>query len=202
MNDTFAGLKTDNGVVVLDANFKWQSDNQELSALADMIVPPTYSSSDGDPVPFLLNKLQEKLGGEVLIRQNWRGEQYGQPAGDQVANEFKESDHPRVKGEFADKGAAGHSGDVAQSVDHTVNRMHGLMGKFREAFLSQGSTPPEEVEAHLSHLHTHTGPELYHIAKALNAHATLSEKTPKAKIIKQVSEMIRRTWKTSESVNH
>jgi hypothetical protein len=40
------------------------------------------------------------------------------------------------------------------------------------------------------------------VAQALNADATLTEDSPKGKILKQVSEMVRRVWKTSDNVNN
>ena len=60
----------------------------------------------------------------------------------------------------------------------------------------------EIADEQLNKLKPLTAPQLLQIAQALNSDATLTEKSPKAKILKQITEMVRRVWKTSDNVNH
>jgi len=86
---TFSALITKYGTIDLDDNMQWRSETPMLTKLANMSVPIDYSEADGDPRRFLLVKLKEKLGGRIIIRQEWRSERtneskkpkQGKPAG-------------------------------------------------------------------------------------------------------------------------
>jgi hypothetical protein len=67
--------------------------------------------------------------------------------------------------------------------------------------LRGGNMPKESVDGALSSLEQLDGPQMFEVARALNASATLTDKTPKPKIKKQIEEMVRRVWKTSDNVN-
>lgn len=61
-------LECDFGKLSLSADREWESDNPDLKSYADSLAPfSSYSPSDGDPESFLLNKIRDKIGGEITI---------------------------------------------------------------------------------------------------------------------------------------
>lgn len=82
-------------------------------------------------------------------------------------------------------------------VDHAVNKLNALLQRF-----THGNVPEDAVNAELDHLKTLDGPQLFRVAQAVNSDATLTESSPKAKILKQLEEMVLQVWKTSDNVNH
>jgi len=83
------------------------------------------------------------------------------------------------------------------AVETSVGSLRALLQRFKS-----GNVPEEAVDAELAGLKTLNGPQLFRVAQAVNSDATLTESTPKAKILKQISEMVMQVWKTSDNVNH
>jgi len=83
------------------------------------------------------------------------------------------------------------------AVETSVGSLRALLQRFKS-----GNVPEEAVDAELAGLKTLNGPQLFSVAQAVNSDATLTESTPKAKILKQISEMVMQVWKTSDNVNH
>lgn len=83
------------------------------------------------------------------------------------------------------------------AVDAAVARLNALMHRFRG-----GNVPEEAVTTELVALEPLNGPQLFRVAKAVNSDATLTEHSPKPKILTQIREMILQVWKTSDNVNH
>lgn len=96
------------------------------------------------------------------------------------------------------------AGDGAKSSQPAHHEPHAaavkaLLARFRD---ERGGVPEADVNAVTDDLKSLSGPDLFELAKAVNADATLSEKSPKGKILKQVTDMVRRVWKTSDNVNN
>ena len=84
-----------------------------------------------------------------------------------------------------------------RAVQALIDDLRALLMRFRG-----GNVPQEAVDGQLGRLNALSAPQLLRVARALNSDATLTEKSTKAKVLKQVAEMIRRVWKTSDNVNH
>jgi len=97
----------------------------------------------------------------------------------------------------------------------SISAIQGLLQKFRsvgrltsreyDKMIESGndiSPTSEEVNGHLGNLNKLNASDLLSVARAVNAHATLTEKTPKAKIVKQISDMVRSVWKGSQNIHH
>lgn len=110
------------------------------------------------------------------------------------AGRFDESKHPR-----ADDGKFGHggSGITDPEVKEAVDAWREVFPKFRK-----GGVPKAEIDNVIEKLEELGRSQLLEAAKAMNADATLTPKTPRAKILKQVTEMVMRVWKTSDNVRH
>jgi len=87
--------------------------------------------------------------------------------------------------------------EAGKAVRDSIDELRALLMRFRG-----GNVPKDAVDPPLEKLASLKAPELLAVARALNADATLTEKSTKAKILKQLTEMIRRVWKTSDNVNH
>lgn len=73
MSGSFAAVQTKYGVVVLDDALRWQSEEPGLASLAEMHAPASaIGPGDGDPQAALLSRLQSRLGGERVCRQDWK----------------------------------------------------------------------------------------------------------------------------------
>jgi len=94
------------------------------------------------------------------------------------------------------KSDADYANETA-AVETSVGSLRALLQRFKS-----GNVPEEAVDAELAGLKTLNGPQLFSVAQAVNSDATLTESTPKAKILKQISEMVMQVWKTSDNVNH
>ena len=94
------------------------------------------------------------------------------------------------------KSDADYANETA-AVETSVGSLRALLQRFKS-----GNVPEEAVDAELAGLKTLNGPQLFRVAQAVNSDATLTESTPKAKILKQISEMVMQVWKTSDNVNH
>lgn len=64
-----AFLNCRHGSIKLDSNLRWQAESELVRRLANVMVPPRFSEDDGDPHAFLINKLKDKLGGEVVFAE-------------------------------------------------------------------------------------------------------------------------------------
>lgn len=87
--------------------------------------------------------------------------------------------------------------EAGKAVRDAIDELRALLMRFRG-----GNVPKDAVDRPLEKLKAMKAPDLLAIARALNADATLTEKSTKPKILKQITEMIRRVWKTSDNVNH
>lgn len=73
MSASFAALNSLYGVVVLDDDLAWQSEDLELARLASMLVRrEDVGPADGDPQAAMLRRLQARIGGDCIVRQDWR----------------------------------------------------------------------------------------------------------------------------------
>ena len=87
--------------------------------------------------------------------------------------------------------------EADKAVNEVILELKAVEARFRN-----GNVPAEVVNAPLEKLKALKALQLLTVARALDAAATLTEKTPKAKILKVITEMIRRAWKTSDNVHH
>ncbi|MGL6074932.1 MAG: hypothetical protein ACRC8S_12290 [Fimbriiglobus sp.] len=99
-----------------------------------------------------------------------------------------------AKKEEAERQQLANMNEAAQSA---IDGIQALLMRFRN-----GNVPREAVEAELAKLEPLKAPQLLVVARSLNADATLTDKSPRAKILKQLTEMVMRVWKTSDNVNH
>jgi len=86
---------------------------------------------------------------------------------------------------------------AGKAVRDSIQELQALLHRFRS-----GNVPQDAVDRPLEKLKGFKATELFEIAQALNAATTLTVKTTKAKILKLITELIRRVWKTSDNVNH
>ena len=90
---------------------------------------------------------------------------------------------PAPPGPEAAKEAAAH-------IDGMLTRMAG------------GGFPKAALDAGLAKLDALDQAQLLHAAKLLEIDAGLTAKTPRAKVLKQIGDMVARVWKTSDNVTH
>lgn len=85
----------------------------------------------------------------------------------------------------------------SQALRASIDELRNLLLRFRG-----GNVPKDAVDSPLDKLKSRSAIQLLDIAKALNADATLTEKSTKQKILKQITAMVLRVWKTSDNVHH
>lgn len=105
-------LNTKFGTVVLDSSLKWQAEDPALAAMASVFVPSRFSEADGDPRVYLLGKLQENMGGTVVIAADdppkvaLMRAPLSKAFASELRKDFQEHEHPRGDdGKFIDKHA-------------------------------------------------------------------------------------------------
>lgn len=85
----------------------------------------------------------------------------------------------------------------APSAPAAADHINGMMTR-----MAGGGFPKADLDAGLAVLDSLDGPQLLHAAKLLEIDAGLTPKTPRAKIAKQIKDVVNRVWKTSDNVNH
>lgn len=128
-------------------------------------------------------------------------EKVGKPFAKAAEHEEKLKRQKQLAEELSKKGAAKTSdqGD-AESVNAATTGIQSLFQRFREYAQSRDhnqSPLQEEVDTALDRLKDLDSAQLLNVAKAVNAAATLTERTPKEKIRKQIAEMVNRVWKSA-----
>lgn len=111
----------------------------------------------------------------------------------QEAKRLTEEEKRRKKAQEEERKQA----EADKAVNEVILELKAVEARFRN-----GNVPAKVVNAPLEKLKALKAPQLLTVARALDAAATLTEKTPKAKILKVITEMIRRAWKTSDNVHH
>lgn len=170
----------DDGVLTINdgmVNEGGEEDADEPDSVTELDEPSEVEKPAG-------NEFEAKLEGKSFV-----GSQVTVKAG-----RFDESKHPR-----ADNGKFGHggSGITDPEVKEAVDAWREVFPKFRK-----GGVPKAEIDNVIEKLEELGRSQLLEAAKAMNADATLTPKTPRAKILKQVTEMVMRVWKTSDNVRH
>jgi hypothetical protein len=167
------------------------------------LTPKTPKAKILKQISEMVNRVHKTTVGVWDMRQKPNWEKPAEAGDDDDDREAPEEDYgPDDDEEVPTKQAPALPPTLPPATPHAtpaaaVADLKGLLSKFRG-----GNVPERAVSGSLAKLSGMPASHLWEVAKAVNAHAGLTEKTPKAKTLKQITEMVRRVWKTSDNVRH